>query len=120
MYTREESSLIKQEFWTIFGKYMNPIRSSEGLRVNWINYKTGIKDVHFRMETLENSATIGISIEHKDAGIRELFFEQFLELKMMLQEAVDEEWDWQRDTSKIIKILPQTSVFNRDQWPDLI
>ncbi|MEJ0029545.1 MAG: DUF4268 domain-containing protein [Bacteroidota bacterium] len=81
MYSREESSLIKQEFWTIFGKYMTPIRSSEGLRVNWINYKTGIKDVYFRMETLGESAAISISIEHNDPGIRDLFFEQFPGIK---------------------------------------
>jgi hypothetical protein len=120
MYTREESSLIRQEFWTAFGKYMSPIRSSEGMRVNWINYKTGVKDVYFRMETLGDSATIGISMEHKDAGIRELFFEQFLELKLMLDETLGEEWDWQRENSRIIKELPKTSVFNRDQWPELI
>lgn len=120
MYTREESSLIKQEFWTVFGKYMNPIHSSEGLRVKWINYKTGIKDVYFRMETLDNSATIGISIEHKDAGIRELFFEQFLELKSMLHDALEEEWDWQQGASRIVRELPEASVFNKDQWPELI
>jgi hypothetical protein len=127
MYTREESSLMKQEFWTVFGKYMGPVRSSEGLRVNWINYKTGIKDVYFRMETLPDAAVIGISIEHSDAGIRELFFEQFLELKVMLHDAMEEEWDWQRDVlvngkmiSRIIKDLPNTSVFNKDQWPELI
>lgn len=120
MYTREESSLIKQEFWTIFGKYMSPIRSSEGLRVNWINYKTGIKDVYFRMETFGDSAAIFISMEHKDPGIRELFFEQFLELKLMLSETLQEEWDWQRDQSRIIKELPNASVFNKDQWPELI
>ena len=112
--------MIKQEFWTVFGKYMNPIPSSEGLRVNWINYKTGIKDVYFRMETLDNSATIGISIEHKDAGIRELFFEQFLELKSMLHDALEEEWDWQQGASRIVRELPEASVFNKDQWPELI
>jgi hypothetical protein len=127
MYTKEQSSLIKQEFWTIFGKYMTPIRSSEGLRVNWINYKTGIKDVYFRMETLGESASISISIEHTDAGIRDLFFEQFLELKLMLEESLKEKWTWQRDISvngrmisRIIKELPNTSVFNKDQWPGLI
>jgi len=120
MHTREESSLMRQEFWTIFGKYMSPIRSSEGLRVNWINYKTGVKDVYFRMETLNDSATIGISIDHKDAGVRELFFDQFLELKVMLHEALKEEWNWQRDAGRIVRELPKTSVFNKDQWPELI
>lgn len=97
---------------------MTPIHSSEGMRINWINYKTGIKDVYFRMETLQNSASIFISLEHKDTGISELFYEQFLELKVMLEESLEEEWDWQ--PTKIIKELPDTSVFNKDQWPELI
>jgi len=118
MYTREESSQIKQEFWTTFGKYMSPIPSAEGMRINWINYRTGIKDVYFRMETLGNSASIYISLEHKDPGIRELFFEQFLELSLMLENALEEEWTWK--SPKIIKELPNVSVFNKDQWPDLI
>ncbi|MEI9920376.1 MAG: DUF4268 domain-containing protein [Bacteroidota bacterium] len=127
MYTREESSSIRQEFWTIFGKYMSPVLSSGGLRVNWINYKTGIKDVHFRMDALAGSASISISMEHGDAGIRELFLEQFLELRLMLHESLQEEWDWQRDVlvngkmvSRIVKELPETSVFNKEQWPELI
>ncbi len=127
MYSRAESSVIKQEFWTVFGKYMSPILSAEGLKINWVNYRTGIKDVYFRMETLNDSASISISIEHTDAGIQELFFEQFLELRQMLHESLGEEWAWQqkktvnhRTVSRIIKELPNTSVFNKDQWPDLI
>lgn len=127
MYTRSESSQIKQEFWTIFGKYMNPVPSAEGLKINWVNYKTGIKDVHFRMETLPDSAAVCISIEHSDEGIRELFVEQFLELKTILHSALDEEWEWQRNVtvngkavSRIVKELPGVSVLNKDQWPELI
>src|SRR5690242_18739767 len=80
MFTREEASRIKEEFWTSFGKYMRPVLSAEGLEINWVNYHTGIKDVHFRMDAGRNSGVIFISLEHRDAGIRELFFEQFQEL----------------------------------------
>jgi hypothetical protein len=118
MYSREESSQMRQEFWTTFGKYMGPIPSAEGLKINWINYRTGIKDVYFRMETFGNSASIYISLEQKDPGIRELFFEQFVELKMMLENALEEEWIW--EPARIIKELPNISVLNKDQWPELI
>ena len=127
MYTREQSSSIRQEFWTVFGKYMNPVPSTEGMKVNWVNYRTGIKDVYFRMDTLQNSASISISIEHTDAGIRELYFEQFLELKEVLHSTLEEEWEWQqevlvsgKDVSRIVKEFPGASVFTRDQWPNLI
>jgi len=128
MYSRGESSAIRQEFWTAFGRYMSPVPSSEGLRVNWINYHTRVKDVYFRMEAGAKQASIAITLEHRDAGIRELFFEQFLELKELLHGTLEEEWSWEQDVqlpdgrtiSQIIRVLPDVSIFNKDQWPDLI
>lgn len=127
MFSKGESSRIREEFWTVFGKYMNPIFSAEGIKINWVNYHTGIKDVYFRMNTGRGSNWIGISIEHRDKGIRELYFEQLLELKTMLHATLEEEWIWQRDvsidgksTSRIYVELPHVSVFNREQWHELI
>lgn len=128
MFSREEASRIKEEFWTAFGRYMSPIASAEGLKVNWINYHTRLKDVHFRMEAGKKSAEIYISIEHRDPAIQELFFEQFLELKGMLHLTLQEEWSWQlharasdgKVISKISKEINGVSVFNKDHWPDLI
>lgn len=127
MFSREESSRIRQEFWTAFGKYMRPIPSAEGVKVNWVNYHTGIKDVYFRMEAGSKSAAASISIEHNDPGIRELYFEQFLEFQSMLHGIMEEEWEWQlhsadsgRVTSRIYTELQGASVFNRDDWPALI
>lgn len=127
MFNRAETSKIRQEFWTTFGKYMSPIPSAEGLKINWVNYRTGVKDVFFRMETSTDRATIAISIEHSDSGLRELFFEQFVELKEMLHASVEEEWKWQREivvegksVARIYKELPGAQVTNKDHWPELI
>lgn len=127
MFNRAETSRIRQEFWTTFGKYMSPIPSAEGSKINWVNYRTGVKDVFFRMETLNDRAIISISIEHTDGGLRDLFFDQFVELQLMLHESLEEEWIWQRETSvdgkpvaRIYKELPGTKVTNKDQWPELI
>lgn len=62
MYTRQEASKLKEEFWTAFGKYMSPIPSAEGLPINWVNYKTGVKDVSFFMEADNKQASIGIQL----------------------------------------------------------
>ena len=128
MYTREETSRIRQEFWTTFGRYLNPVPSSEGLRVNWINYHTQVKDVYFRMTANSERAVIAISIEHIDNGIRDLYFEQFLELKTLLHGQLEEEWAWRRSTidesnrpvARIEKELRHVSIFNKDDWPALI
>lgn len=128
MYKRQEASLLREEFWTTFGQYMSPVLSSEGMRINWINYKTGFRHVYFRMDVNNNLATISISLEHPDPDIRELYFQQFEELKTLLHASLGEEWNWQQCTtvgedkiiSRIYKELSGVSLFNKEFWPDLI
>jgi len=128
MYSKDEASTIKQAFWTTFGQYIAPQLSADGLRVNWVNYKTGIKHLFFKMDAANRSASIGINITHPDAGIQELFFEQFTELKTMLKSYLDEDWIWAlHDTdeygktiSRIYTQLDGVSIYNRNDWPQLI
>jgi Domain of unknown function (DUF4268) len=98
------------------------------MKINWVNYHTGIKDLYFRMEAGPKSAAISISFEHNDPGIRALYFERFLEFKIILHATLEEEWDWQlhasdtagREASRIQKELPDASVLNKNDWPELI
>ena len=128
MYSKDEASQIKQAFWTTFGQYIAPQLSAEGLKINWVNYKTGIKYLYFRMEAGKRSASIAIEIAHPDAGIQELFFEQFLELKAMFRSCLNEEWIWQlhvndengKVISRIFKQIDGVSIFDKNDWPELI
>jgi uncharacterized protein DUF4268 len=102
--------------------------SAEGMNVNWVNYHTGLKDVYFRMDATPKSATIYISIEHRDHDVQEMYFEQFKELRSMLHATLQEEWKWQLHVpageSKVIsRIYTEAlgvSVLNKNQWPELI
>ncbi len=128
MYTKEEASQLRHAFWNTFGQYISPQLSSDGFRVNWINYKTGLKHVHFKMDADKKTATISIELSHPDTGIQELFFEQFGEFKNILHNYLHEEWDWElhhRDdegkiTSRICKQISGVSIFNKNDWPALI
>jgi hypothetical protein len=128
MYSKDEASQIRQAFWTAFGQYISPQLSADGLKVNWVNYKTGIKHLYFKMEADKRFATIGIVITHPDAGIQELFFEQFQELKTMFDSYFDEDWIWAlhdkdeygKTISRIYQQIDNVSIYNRNDWPQLI
>ena len=128
MYSKTEVSQLRQAFWTTFGQYMAPVPSAEGSPTNWINYKTGLKHVYFRMHADARRASIGIELTHPDAGVRELFFEQFRELRSMLHESVGETWRWEAEAtdangqplSRVFTELQPVNLFNRDDWPQLI
>ncbi|WPU91246.1 DUF4268 domain-containing protein [Mucilaginibacter sabulilitoris] len=128
MYSKDEASQIRQAFWTTFGQYIAPQLSADGLKINWINYKTGLKHLSFKMQADNRSAYIAIEIAHPDTGMQELMFQQFQELQTMLHTYLNEEWEWQLHTtdenhktvSRVIRILPATSIFNKNDWPALI
>ncbi|WP_205500826.1 DUF4268 domain-containing protein [Rufibacter psychrotolerans] len=128
MYTREQASQLRQAFWTTFGQYIAPHPSAEGTKINWSNYKTGLKHVYFRMRAEKKVASIGIEMTHPDPEIQELFFAQFQELKTYLHETLGEEWEWDLHTtneygetiSRIYKELSPVNIFNREDWPALI
>lgn len=128
MYSKAEVSQLRQAFWTAFGQYMAPVLSAEDLPTNWINYKTGLKGVRFAMQADSRRASIAIELTQADAGVRELFFEQFVELQHLLHEELGEAWRWElhaqnehgQPVARIYQELAPANVFNRDDWPALI
>ncbi|MBG6235759.1 hypothetical protein IWX76_002340 [Pedobacter sp. CAN_A7] len=128
LYSKEQTSALKQAFWTAFGQYMSLSLSADGQKINWINYKTGLKHLNFKMQAEQRSAYMAIEMTHPDPGIQMLMFEQFKEFKVMLEGALGEEWDWQmqvqnehyKTVSRIYKEIPQVSVFKQEDWPTLI
>jgi len=128
MFSREEAARLRQQFWISFGQYMKPIPGVEGLPVNWVNYKTGVKHIFFRMDAEKKHASIAIEIAHPDEGVRALLFEQFEEFKRLLENALNEEWNWlpnasnafDKQVARIELVLPNVSVYNQQQWPEII
>jgi len=128
MYSKEEAARLRQQFWISFGQYMKPVPSASGSTVHWVNYKTGVKNIFFKMDVTNKQAIIAIQLTHSDPDIRHLIFEQFEEFKLMFTNAMSEEWDWAKDftddygktVSQIYTSLTAVSVFNQQHWPDLI
>jgi hypothetical protein len=128
MYSKQEASKLRQQFWTTFGQYMSPVLSAEGEKVNWINYKTGEKNISFRMHADNKKASIGIELTNRDREIQQLYFEQFLHFKNLFDDTLNEEWNWQlhahdehgKLVSKILKEKTGVSIFQKQDWPGLI
>ncbi|MES2830021.1 MAG: DUF4268 domain-containing protein [Bacteroidota bacterium] len=128
MYSKDEITKLKQEFWTVFGQYMALQLSSEGFKINWVNYKTGIKHLHFKMDADSKHASIGIEINHSNTSIQELIFEQFKQFKTLLHNQLAEEWIWEmhakdsfgKTVSKISTKIDKVNIFRKEDWPEII
>jgi len=112
----------------MFGQYMKPIPSTWKEKVNWLNYKTGVKDVYFRMDADAKTASIGIELRHADVDMRHLVFEHFIQLKKILETATGETWQWLQDkenehgqfVSYIGIQLAGVNVMEKQNWSKII
>ena len=127
MYSKKEISLTRQEFWTAFGQYMAPIPSAGGEKINWINYKTGVKHIYFKMEADQKFASIGLELTHPALKAQKQSFDHLLQFKKLLHQTQGEEWIWTlhvTDESKVVSRifieLAGTNIFNKEDWPELI
>jgi hypothetical protein len=123
LYSREESAKIKTAFWTAYGVYMSPVPSSEGEKINWINYRTGEKYIQFKTEIENRTVTLAVVFNHPDPDIRALYFEQFEKFKQLFENEMGEDWVWQpsgKSGTRIYTTLEGFSLFNKEHWPNII
>jgi hypothetical protein len=119
---------LKQEFWTNFGQYMLPVISAEGEKPGWLNYKTGIRHLFFKMDAGRNFASIGIHIRNPDEFVRNDQFEKLLQLKNVLEDELGEEWIWEERAidehgapyARVFTSLENVNIFERKDWPQVI
>ena len=128
MYSRQESSQLYKNFWTSFGQYMKPLRGADDQPVNWLNYKTGIKDLYFRMDADNVKATIAIELRHTDRATQEHYFEKSRQVKEYFHQTMGENWQWQlhdtdedgRLVSRISTEINNVNMLNVNAWPAII
>ncbi|MFT3680459.1 MAG: DUF4268 domain-containing protein [Ferruginibacter sp.] len=128
MYTKEQASKLRIKFWTSFGQYMKPVTGAEGEPVNWLNYKTGIKHVYFRMDADRQQAVISIEIKNPLDAERAYYYDQFISLKLLLEEETGYKWNWEQNTtdengkpvSRISQTLNNVNLMNEADWPAII
>ncbi|MEN9569821.1 MAG: hypothetical protein RL172_1052 [Bacteroidota bacterium] len=128
MYSKEETAKLKQQFWTSFGKYMKPVPGAANEPVNWLNYKTGIRNIYFRMDADKQEARVGIEIRHPQEADRLHYYNQLLDLKKILQQSADFNWQWQpiiqdeygQAYCAITLSLTGVNVLNQADWPAII
>ncbi len=119
MFSKEESSQLRKEFWTSFGK---------SFPRKWVLYKTKIKDFGFKFVADKKQALVCLDIESFDRTKNELLFDQVLELKKILTEDYlpDVIFDelYVLETGKIIhrvyvKYNGEFNIHNKNTWQNV-
>jgi hypothetical protein len=128
MYTRQEASQLRSRFWTVFGQYLRPVKGAGGETVNWINYKTGVKDLFFRLDADQKRASVTVEFRQQFPEERYRLFDKWASLREMMRREVPGTWQWERDVTdedgRIISRIRTTSgalnLFTENDWPAII
>ena len=119
MFSKEESRLLRQEFWTSFGK---------SFPRKWILYDTKLKGLSFKFHCDNKTALIALDLED-DLEFRIKYWEKLLALKTILLEEYlpkaiyNEEYflDNQKEISRIyIPLEQKVSIHNKNSWRDVM
>jgi hypothetical protein len=111
MFTKEELKAHKTAFWQQFKTRMQNVRSSNGRKMNWINYPSEVEYIYVRLDADSKCARFMIDIQAKDEGIRAIIWEQLQELKAVMTSEMGSEGTWIEDAHSFH--IPH---FSRIEW----
>lgn len=94
MLSKEEQKQKNKDFWEGFKEFMRKTPSANGKRMNWLSYKTEVKDVYLRLEANNRGCGLHFDIQPKDDAIRAILWEQMGELKKVLSDEMPTSGDW--------------------------
>lgn len=124
MFSKEERKAYNAAFWTRFKEQAGVNKGANGKRINWVNYPTHLKQVYVRLHADTKFARLSIEIQDKDEGIRDLIWEQFIELKKVLENEMPASGDWEKEAfntanqpiARISWTLENVNMYERKDW----
>ncbi len=126
MLSREEFKQRNTKFWTKFRTDMRKVPGSDGRSLDWIKYPLRVKDIYLRLEADGKGARMCLDIQPKDDGIRSLFWEQMVELRVVMeQETGPANWNefhrtiGDRNVSRIEWSNPELNFYKDEDWKEI-
>lgn len=117
MFSKEEATRIKKEFWTSFGK---------SFPRKWILYNTKIKDFSFKFFADNKKAEVILNIEMNNEIFLNAYFEKIWSLENLLREEIGEfqknefhQLENGKIVSKIWVEKHDVSIFNKNSWQEI-
>jgi len=115
MFSKEEATLLRKEFWISFGK---------SFPRKWLLYNTEMKGVSFKFVADRKNAAICLDLENPDELVNLLYYDQLLSLKVLITSEIPEiifNDAYELDNGKIIHRIyvpfeKKFSIHNKNTW----
>lgn len=127
MFTKDEEKALRSAFWGSLTETIQKFRSVSGRRINWFKYPTGLNEIYIRTEVDQHGCRVCIDLQFKNEGIRELFYEQFLETKTVFENTMvspiiwnpNYEHSYGTEVSRISVENNTTNLFRQEDWSEM-
>lgn len=124
MFTKEEKKDLTKRFWVSMAERLDLKGKTKGRNIDWLDYPNKINHIYFRMESNTEFVKFCIDIQFLDKGLRDLYFEQFEELKDKLTSIMPTELVWlksfdhpnTRNIARISTVLDGVNIYNEKDW----
>jgi hypothetical protein len=113
MLPKEEQKRLNLIFWNGFQNHLGKTKSSNGKRINWLNYPSDVKSIFIRLEADSKGVRLCFDIQPKDDSVRAIIWEQMTELQVVLEDITIEKPIWEENL-----YLPSRKVISRIYWED--
>ena len=115
MFSKEEATLLRKEFWTSFGK---------SFPRKWLLYNTQVKGFSLKFIADRKNAAVCIDIENPDELVNLLYYDQMLSLKVLLETDIPQiifNDEFELDSGKTIHRIyvpfeGKFSIHNKNTW----
>jgi hypothetical protein len=117
MFSKEEATLLRKEFWISFGK---------SFPRKWLLYNTEMKGVSFKFVADRKNAAVCLDIENPDELVNLLYYDQLLSLKLLITAEIPDilfndafELESGKKIHRIyVPFEKKFSIHDKDTWSD--
>lgn len=127
MYSKNESKLLRKEFWIVFARRCEIVPELRSKKKKWVLYDTGLSGIDLKFEVSRTEALVMIEINNRLENRRLEIFETLQKYRKFLEDGFSEPFTWdfcyERDSGqevcRIYTSLPNVDFHRQNQWPDI-
>lgn len=127
MYSKDESKLLRKEFWIVFARRCEIVPELQHKKKKWVLYDTGLSGIDLKFEVTRNEALVMNEVNSRLENRRLEIFETLQKYRLLLEAGFQEPLTWDfyfvresgQEVCRIYKSLSNVDFHRQNQWPDI-
>ncbi|HEY3371640.1 MAG TPA: DUF4268 domain-containing protein [Prolixibacteraceae bacterium] len=127
MYSKDETKLLRKEFWIVFARRCEIVPELKHKKKKWVLYDTGLSGIDLKFEVTRKEALVMIEINSGEESRRLQIFETIQKYRKLLEVGFDKPLIWDgcyvresgQEVCRIYTLLPNVDFHQQIQWPTI-